>query len=105
MTFESKRGSKEGKKNAFCKLESLFFFLWFFHWSFSFALQRWFQELEVTLHNILKSLKIEDRQTFLIQQNNLIYAKDAHVLWYFIFLKILHRVYFTFVDENALIQI
>jgi hypothetical protein len=31
---------EEEKKNMFCKLESLFFFLLFFHYSFSFALQR-----------------------------------------------------------------
>jgi hypothetical protein len=28
------------KKNAFCELKNLFFFLLFFHYSFSFALQR-----------------------------------------------------------------
>jgi hypothetical protein len=28
------------KKNMFCELENLFFFLLFFHYSFSFALQR-----------------------------------------------------------------
>jgi len=41
MRFESKGVQRE--KNAFCKLESLFLFLWFFLYSFSFALQRWFQ--------------------------------------------------------------
>jgi hypothetical protein len=39
MRFESKRGPKN-KIKMFCKLESLFFFLLFFHYSFSFALQR-----------------------------------------------------------------
>jgi hypothetical protein len=35
------RGVKErGKKNAFCELESLFFFLLFFHCFFFFAFQR-----------------------------------------------------------------
>jgi hypothetical protein len=37
------------KKKMFCELESLFFFLLFFHYSFSFALQRWFLELKVLL--------------------------------------------------------
>jgi uncharacterized membrane protein (DUF485 family) len=38
---------RQGKKrNTFCKLKSLFFFLLFFHYSFSFALQRGFLKLE-----------------------------------------------------------
>jgi hypothetical protein len=41
---------REGKKkNMFCELESLFFFLLFFHYSFSFALKRSILELEVML--------------------------------------------------------
>jgi hypothetical protein len=31
---------EEEKKNMFCELESLFFFSLFFHYSFSFAIQR-----------------------------------------------------------------
>ncbi len=44
MRFEIKKDPKRKKniKNAFCKLKSLFFILLFFHYSFSFALQRWF---------------------------------------------------------------
>jgi hypothetical protein len=34
-----KKGKKMGK-NVFCKLESLFLFFLFFHYSFSFSLQR-----------------------------------------------------------------
>ncbi len=35
MRFESKRGLKKKKnKNVYCKLEILFFFLLFFHYSF-----------------------------------------------------------------------
>jgi hypothetical protein len=50
MRFESRRGPKRKKKekNMFCKLENLFFFLLFFHYSFSFALQKLFLELEVS---------------------------------------------------------
>jgi hypothetical protein len=60
MRFESRRGSKKEKKqkkNMFCKLESLFFFLLFFHYSFSFKFQRWILKFEVTLHNILNHSK------------------------------------------------
>jgi hypothetical protein len=41
-SFESRKGSKRRNKknNAFCKLKNLFFFLLFFQYSFSFALQR-----------------------------------------------------------------
>jgi hypothetical protein len=41
-SFEYKRGPKRRKKekNMFCELEGLFFFLLFFHYFFSFALQR-----------------------------------------------------------------
>jgi hypothetical protein len=41
-SFESKRGPKRRKKekNVFCELKSLFFFLLFYYYSFSFALQR-----------------------------------------------------------------
>jgi hypothetical protein len=40
MRVESRRGPKRKKpKNVFCKLESIFFFLLFFHYSFSFTLQ------------------------------------------------------------------
>jgi hypothetical protein len=41
MNFESKKGPKKEikmNKYAFCKLESLFFLLLFFQYSFSFAL-------------------------------------------------------------------
>jgi len=52
-SFESMRGSKESKKkrknNVFCELKNLFFFWLFFHYSFSFALQRWILKLLVTL--------------------------------------------------------
>jgi hypothetical protein len=49
MRFESIKGpKKKNKKNLFYKLESLILFLLFFHYSFSFALQRLFLELEVT---------------------------------------------------------
>jgi hypothetical protein len=43
MRFENRRVQKREKreKKAFCKLESFFLFLIFFHYSFSFALQRW----------------------------------------------------------------
>ncbi len=49
MKFESRRGLKrrKKKKKGFCKLESLFFFLLFFHYSFSFSFQRWVLKLEV----------------------------------------------------------
>jgi hypothetical protein len=53
MSSENKRGPKERKEkkeeNGFCKLKSLFFLLLFFHYSFCFALQRWFVKLEVEL--------------------------------------------------------
>jgi len=50
MKFENKKGPKIFlRNNLLCKLEILFIFLLFFHYSFSFALQRWFLELEVTL--------------------------------------------------------
>jgi hypothetical protein len=50
MKFESRKGSKrKKKKDALCKLESIFFFLLFFHYSLSFALQRSFLELDVAL--------------------------------------------------------
>jgi hypothetical protein len=51
MRFESRRGSKgeKNEKNLFCNLENLFLFLLFFHYSFSFALQKLFLELDVTL--------------------------------------------------------
>jgi hypothetical protein len=38
-------------------MESLFFFLLLYYYAFSFALQRWFLELEVALHNILNNSK------------------------------------------------
>jgi hypothetical protein len=42
MNFESRRGPKKKTKNKmFYNLENLFFFLLFFRYSFSFALQRW----------------------------------------------------------------
>jgi len=41
MRFESRKGpKKKKKKNLFYKLENLFFFLLFFQYSFSFALQK-----------------------------------------------------------------
>jgi len=52
MRFESKRGPNNFiflNLNVFCKLESFFFFLLFFHYCFSFALERLFLELEVAL--------------------------------------------------------
>jgi len=45
MKFESRRDPK--KKKHIYKLENLFLFLLFHHYSFSFTLQRWFLELEV----------------------------------------------------------
>ncbi len=63
MRFESRKGpkwKKRKKKNMFCKLENLFLFLLFFHYSFAFALQRWFLELEVTFPKYFKSLKMKD---------------------------------------------
>jgi hypothetical protein len=50
--FESRKGvqkEEKMKRNMFCELESLFFFLLFFHYSFPFALQKLFLELEVAL--------------------------------------------------------
>jgi len=42
MSFESRRGPKKKTKNkTFYNLENLFFFSLFFHYSFSFALQKW----------------------------------------------------------------
>ncbi len=35
-----REGKKIAKKSMFCELKSLFFFLLFFHYSFSFALER-----------------------------------------------------------------
>jgi hypothetical protein len=54
MKFESQRGPKKRKnqKNTFYKLKRFLFFLLFFQYSFSFALQKWFLELEVASHNI-----------------------------------------------------
>jgi hypothetical protein len=51
MSFESEMGSKrrKKKKNASCKFGNLFFSLLLFHYSFSFALQRGFLELQVAL--------------------------------------------------------
>ncbi len=47
-SFESRRGPKRRKKKThFYELESSFFFLLFFHYSFSFALQRWFLNFQV----------------------------------------------------------
>ncbi len=37
---------KRNKENVFCKLQSLFIFLFCFHYSFSSALQKRFLELE-----------------------------------------------------------
>jgi hypothetical protein len=41
-SLKARRVQREGgkKKTTFCELESLFFFLLFFHYSISFALQR-----------------------------------------------------------------
>jgi hypothetical protein len=47
MRFESRRGLKKKKKTCFVSWKVLFLFLLFFHCSFSFALQRWFLEVEV----------------------------------------------------------
>jgi hypothetical protein len=47
MRFESIRGPQK-KQNMFCKLENLFILLLFFNYSFSFPLQKWILELEVT---------------------------------------------------------
>jgi hypothetical protein len=46
---QKKRDQKKKEKNVFCKLECLFFFLLFFYYSFSFALQRWLLKLGVAL--------------------------------------------------------
>jgi len=40
---------EEKKTPTFCELESLFFFLLFFHYSFSLALQNGFLEVEIAL--------------------------------------------------------
>ncbi len=45
----------------FCELKSLFFFLLFFHYSFSFAFRRWFLKLKVVLPYHFKSLKMKHR--------------------------------------------
>jgi hypothetical protein len=58
MRFERKRGPKRKKKKEHIwKLKNLFFFLFFFRYSFSFALQRWFLELQVALSYILNHSK------------------------------------------------
>jgi len=61
MRFENKKGPKrkEKKNNTVCKLEGLFSFLLFFHYSFSFAPQRWFLKLEVVLPWHFKSLQMK----------------------------------------------
>jgi hypothetical protein len=46
---------------GFCELESLFFFMLFFHYSFSFALQRWFLELDAALPQHFKSIKMKHK--------------------------------------------
>jgi hypothetical protein len=52
---------RKKEKNEFCELKRLFFFLLAFHYSFSFALQRWFPKLEVALPYDFKSLKMKQR--------------------------------------------
>jgi hypothetical protein len=48
MKFKNGKGPKEKKKKKmFYKLKSLFLFLSFFHYFFSFTFQRWFLELEI----------------------------------------------------------
>jgi hypothetical protein len=50
---------RKEEKNPFCELKSIFFFLLFFHYSFSFALQRGFLELELALPEHFKSIKMK----------------------------------------------
>jgi hypothetical protein len=54
MMFESKRGPKKKnkEKNVFCKLESLFFFLLFFHYSFPLHFKDDLYSLRLQSHNI-----------------------------------------------------
>jgi len=40
---------KNEKKNAFYNLKNIYFLLLFFGWSFGFAFQRWFVQLEKVL--------------------------------------------------------
>jgi hypothetical protein len=60
MRLESRWGYKEKKnKNAFCKLKSLFFLALFFPYSFFFALQRWYLELDIRIPYHFKSLNMK----------------------------------------------
>jgi hypothetical protein len=47
--FESRRGQNEKKKTRFVIWKKLFSLLLFFGFSFDFAFQRWFVELEKVL--------------------------------------------------------
>jgi len=52
---------KGKKENMFCELKSLLFFLLYSHYSFSFAFQRFFLELEVAFPYHFKLLKMKHK--------------------------------------------
>jgi hypothetical protein len=56
MKYKNRRGPKrmlKKEKKTFCKLESLFFFLLIFHYSFSFAFQIWLNDFFLIIMIIL----------------------------------------------------
>jgi hypothetical protein len=55
------KGKKGKKENMFCELKSLLFFLLYSHYSFSFAFQRFFLELEVAFPYHFKLLKMKHK--------------------------------------------